>query len=191
MKASFSVSEEEISKLQSQFNSQSENLDNVRQAKQELEQELENLASKINKWEVEIPKIEMDLAAMATQEKELKVRLPQLEERAQLGDEEEEKIKQIKKVLKEQEKVLEEIKKNCSKLDQTVQNLHKQISEAGGTRLKVQKAKVDSLNERMDHANSTITKAKVGIKTTEKVIYENSENFLRKMKKNEKKIGKK
>ena len=41
--------------------------------------------------------------------------------------------------------------------------------EAGGTRLKVQKSKVDSLNEQIDTANSNITKSKVQIKTTEKV----------------------
>jgi len=72
--------------------------------------------------------------------------------------------------MKEREKELNEIKKQSSKIELEVQELQKKIMEVGGTRLRVQKSKVDSLTEQIDNSNKEITKLKVKIKTGEKEI---------------------
>jgi structural maintenance of chromosome 4 len=172
MKASFSgsMSDDELAKLQKEFESKAEELQDLRRRKQELEANIESLTSQIATLEVEIPKLDMDISTMGTHEKELKARIPELEASTKMSSDEQKQISALQKVVNEREKELNDTKKQCSKLEETVQELQKQIMEAGGTKLRVQKSKVESLNNQIDTINAENTKLKVKIKTTEKEV---------------------
>lgn len=172
MKASFSseISPEQLASLEKECDEKSERLQQIRRRKQELDKDMESLRHQISSLEIEIPKMEMDIKSLKKREEELKARLPSVEKETHPSAEEQQRIKDLERKFKESEKEVEKIKKEASKLEGEAEALQQEILNAGGMKLKVQKAKVDSLSERIDTANSNITKLQVQIKSHQKQI---------------------
>lgn len=91
---------------------------------------------------VERKKIEMDIPGLTVQRQELEARLPQLFEAAKTNPKEEERIRELKKQMEVHEAAIAKAQKSASGMQAKIEEVQRRIDEAGGARLKAQRAKV-------------------------------------------------
>jgi structural maintenance of chromosome 4 len=163
-------SPEEIEDMNTEVKKLSDSLMNSKGHRMDIEKELQELSASIDVLEVEIPKLENELKSMKLTEEQLNSQLEKLEEECHLSPEQQKQVKEKEGNLEKLEKEMEKIKKSSSKLEQEIKEIEKKILDAGGMKLKIQKSKVDSLNEQIENANNVMVKAAAQIKTAEKAI---------------------
>jgi structural maintenance of chromosome 4 len=121
--------------------------------------------------QLEAQKLPMEVAALSTQIEELQGRLSELQKAASSDNAEaKKKLQELSKVTELNEKALHKAKGNCASLEAEVQQLKSEIDNIGGTKLRLQKHKVESLNQRLDETAALASKCKVQSKTGEKAV---------------------
>ncbi|OLY84770.1 Structural maintenance of chromosomes protein 4 [Smittium mucronatum] len=147
-------------------------LQSLVESRTKLENEARNLASMIRESSEELklynekhralesamPKTEMDLKSSEERVQECKRQLEQLKKQVNSGPTEED-LKQISVLSsssKEVEASILKLQSECSTIELEIKGLNNQIMQAGGVKLRSQKAKVNSISEQIQLINENI-----------------------------------
>ena len=85
----------------------------------------------------------------------------------------------LKSIISTQKSQLSKLTDNSSKIEDQIKQLQEKILEVGGVRLRMQKAKVDGLQEQVDTCNSGLTKLQVEKATREKSYVKMVKNLVK------------
>eukprot|EP00743_Colponemidia_sp_Colp-15_P004444 GILK01004794.1.p1 GENE.GILK01004794.1~~GILK01004794.1.p1 ORF type:complete len:1385 (-),score=418.54 GILK01004794.1:245-4204(-) len=162
------VSESELTQMTSELEEATQLLQELRSQKAKLQAQIDSLEKQIKSHSMAVSKASMDVEALSKNRKDLSERLDSIQRNAQLSEAEEARIAELQKQIAGNDKSLTKVQKKVTLLESEVQRLHNAIMEAGGEKLKKQKAKVDEWNQKMDDATRTVTKMQVDIKTANK-----------------------
>lgn len=78
------------------------------------------------------------------------------------------RMSELKSIISTQKSQASKLTDSSSKIENQIKQLQEKILEVGGVRLRMQKAKVDGLQEQVDTCNSSLTKLQVEKATREK-----------------------
>lgn len=172
MSSSFGVvaSPQEIAQLEKSLEHDVASLEKHRARKSELEVSIVALKKDLAGFKTSIKKYNMDIVAAKKIQPELKELVKSLTEKQRTSSDDEDRLKEVEKLLAVDEQALTKAKKAAQKVESAVQEVQSKIDNVGGVRLKAAKSKVESLNKQIDDASSAITKAGVVIKTCKSKI---------------------
>ena len=168
-----SISKEELAKIEKKFQNVSNGIAVLQQEIFHLEEESNSLSSTVNRCNLENSKLQMDIKAMEQHQKELAVQIPELEKKiskSKVSSEDQGRIEVLQNEIEELEVPLQKALKETKSIEDEIQILQKQIMDVGGMPLKIQQAKVDSIESQIDESNKSITRSKVQIKTLKKTV---------------------
>uniref|UniRef100_A0A673BKX7 Structural maintenance of chromosomes protein 4 n=1 Tax=Sphaeramia orbicularis TaxID=375764 RepID=A0A673BKX7_9TELE len=158
------VSPNKVSKLQG-----------CQERKLQLEENIQRLQPELRDMKNTLEKYAKSMTNLADQETHLKLQIKELEANVLAAAPDKAKQKQM-------EKSLEAFKKASSKagkVENEVKRLHNLIVDINSHKLKAQQDKLDKVNKELDECSSTITKAKVAIKTADRNLKKCEESVNR------------
>uniref|UniRef100_A0A673BI80 Structural maintenance of chromosomes protein n=1 Tax=Sphaeramia orbicularis TaxID=375764 RepID=A0A673BI80_9TELE len=116
---------------------------------------------------------------LADQETHLKLQIKELEANVLAAAPDKAKQKQMEKSLEAFKKDYEAASSKAGKVENEVKRLHNLIVDINSHKLKAQQDKLDKVNKELDECSSTITKAKVAIKTADRNLKKCEESVNR------------
>uniref|UniRef100_A0A7N6AI32 Structural maintenance of chromosomes protein n=1 Tax=Anabas testudineus TaxID=64144 RepID=A0A7N6AI32_ANATE len=117
--------------------------------------------------------------SLADQEAHLKLQIKELEANVLAAAPDKAKQKQMEKSLEAFKKDYETASNKAGKVENEVKRLHNLIVDINSHKLKAQQDKLDMVNKELDDCSSTITKAKVAIKTADRNLKKCEESVTR------------
>jgi structural maintenance of chromosome 4 len=159
------ASPQEIARLESSLKGDISSLETHRARKTQLEKTMTGLKKELSSFTTSTKKFNMDIASAKKAQPELKALVAELTEKQSNSVEDAGKLEELEAALKVDDAALSKAKKSFDKANEAVQKIQTAIDNVGGVRLKAAKSKADSLNKQIDGSGSSITKAKVEIKT--------------------------
>ncbi|TPX44267.1 hypothetical protein SeMB42_g04396 [Synchytrium endobioticum] len=163
------VSPQQIAALETDQYSHENALKEAVTARKNIEAELEKARREVPAAEMAIPKARMDVeyaqGMIADGERHLK-QLQSEGSRVDLADIA--RIKEVEKIIDQYEKELEKLRNSSSVIEADIKTLQEKILEAGGVRLRSQKAKVDSVQAEIDMVSDRLTKTAAERSTRER-----------------------
>eukprot|EP01104_Vermistella_antarctica_P018535 TRINITY_DN6901_c0_g1_i1.p1 TRINITY_DN6901_c0_g1~~TRINITY_DN6901_c0_g1_i1.p1 ORF type:complete len:1323 (-),score=555.35 TRINITY_DN6901_c0_g1_i1:208-4176(-) len=166
--------QQEVDTLEKRLASAVNRLRDVRKQLDTLNRGVNSLEKAVSAADMATNKHEMAIAALKNQETELAAEIPHLKKMAAAAadsnSEEAKRIKELAVTVKTLEGVVKEKAEALAPLEADIAEVQKKINNAGGVKLKVQKAKVEALQESMAAARNSITKAKVVVRSATKSI---------------------
>ncbi|XP_066935951.1 structural maintenance of chromosomes protein 4-like [Clytia hemisphaerica] len=166
-----------VEKQETDLNYDIEKLEDLREKKSTLEDNVHRLHKEIKGMEHQYQKLKMEIQALITQESELVSQIKELEQQVKQSKPDPKHQKKMEKDIEEFEKTFKKASDSAGKIEKEVQSLHKKIMEIGKTKLSGQQAKVDSVNKLIDEVTQKKTKASVGIKTAARNIKKSEEKI--------------
>ncbi|TKS80947.1 Structural maintenance of chromosomes protein 4 [Collichthys lucidus] len=119
------------------------------------------------------------LQSLADQETHLKLQIKELEANVLAAAPDKAKQKQMEKSLEAFKKDYEAASSKAGKVETEVKRLHNLIVDINSHKLKAQQDKLDQVNKELDDCSSTITKARVAIKTADRNLKKCEESVNR------------
>uniref|UniRef100_A0A8B9XEY3 Structural maintenance of chromosomes protein n=1 Tax=Bos mutus grunniens TaxID=30521 RepID=A0A8B9XEY3_BOSMU len=173
------ISEEEVNKMESQLQRDSQKAVQIQEQKVQLEEAILRLRHSEREMRNTLEKFSASIQRLSEQEEYLNVQVKELEANvlATVPD-------------KKQQKLLEEnvntfkteynsVAERAGKVEAEVKRLHNIIVEINNHKLKAQQDKLDKINKQLDECASAITKAQVAIKTADRNLKKAQDNVLR------------
>uniref|UniRef100_A0A8D0A2Z4 Structural maintenance of chromosomes protein n=1 Tax=Sander lucioperca TaxID=283035 RepID=A0A8D0A2Z4_SANLU len=117
--------------------------------------------------------------SLADQEAHLKLQIKELEANVLAAAPDKAKQKQMEKSLDAFKKDYDAASSKAGKVENEVKRLHNLIVDINSHKLKAQQDKLDKINKELDDCSSTITKAKVAIKTADRNLKKCEESVKR------------
>ena len=136
-------------------------LDTVRSAKIEMEQELKDCKSKIRSMPTDIEKMKMVLVRLAEQEGELNQRLITLRSETELSSSEKNELAKLTSCMQGLDAEIQKVSPNLTPLRTEVSMLQRQILDFGGPKLSRIQSKVDALSAQYDALSSQLATREV------------------------------
>ncbi|KAG7349244.1 chromosome segregation protein SMC [Nitzschia inconspicua] len=141
-----------------------------RQRRKEIKDELRKLNMTIKSFEVELPKLAMEISGCDTTREELTKLIPQLRIQCQVSEEESEKRAELQAKIDRCKSDMTSCVTLANKLEKEVSKLQQEIMEAGGPRMKKQKETCEKILTSLNYAEKSLNSSKVEILSTEKAI---------------------
>uniref|UniRef100_A0A8C6D974 Structural maintenance of chromosomes protein n=1 Tax=Moschus moschiferus TaxID=68415 RepID=A0A8C6D974_MOSMO len=173
------ISEEEVNKMESQLQRDSQKAVQIQEQKVQLEEAILRLKHSEREMRNTLEKFSASIQRLSEQEEYLNVQVKELEANvlATVPD-------------KKQQKLLEEnvnafkteynsVAERAGKVEAEVKRLHNIIVEINNHKLKAQQDKLDKINKQLDECASAITKAQVAIKTADRNLKKAQDSVLR------------
>ncbi|KAI4578952.1 hypothetical protein MJG53_000829 [Ovis ammon polii x Ovis aries] len=173
------ISEEEVNKMESQLQRDSQKAVQIQEQKVQLEEAILRLKHSEREMRNTLEKFSASIQRLSEQEEYLNVQVKELEANvlATVPD-------------KKQQKLLEEnvnifkteynsVAERAGKVEAEVKRLHSIIVEINNHKLKAQQDKLDKINKQLDECASAITKAQVAIKTADRNLKKAQDSVLR------------
>ncbi|KAF4021024.1 hypothetical protein G4228_012522 [Cervus hanglu yarkandensis] len=173
------ISEEEVNKMESQLQRDSQKAVQIQEQKVQLEEAILRLRHSEREMRNTLEKFSASIQRLSEQEEYLNVQVKELEANvlATVPD-------------KKQQKLLEEnvsafkteynsVAERAGKVEAEVKRLHNIIVEINNHKLKAQQDKLDKINKQLDECASAITKAQVAIKTADRNLKKAQDSVLR------------
>lgn len=162
--------EKQLQKMEAEVSGLSERLSVIKARKSELAKAVANCTKQFAKLEMAEKKVQMEVDTLQKQLTELRKRIPELTKSAANGpsDGDAKRISGLEKEMKAAAGTFEKAEKPAKKLEEEAAGLQKEISGAGGDRLKKQKKKFEGLSAELDEETSSATKCKVQHSTAKK-----------------------
>lgn len=164
------VSREAVASAEKELATMVDKLDVIRKRISDAVQSYQSLDKAIQHSEMEMAKSHKEIESLKTQHDYLKNQLDSLKSAAQPRKEEVNRVNELKKTIAAEEKEIARLVQGSRKLKEKASELQSKIENAGGERLKNQKAKVDKIQSDIDKRGTEINRHKVQIETGEKMI---------------------
>ncbi|XP_060192773.1 structural maintenance of chromosomes protein 4-like [Lycium barbarum] len=165
-----SVSPEAISDAEKELSSIAENLDNVRQRITDAVKCYKASEQALSHGEMELAKCKKEIDSLKSQCDDLKKQLDYLRIASEPSKDEVNRLKELKKIISAEEKEMDRLTQGSKQLKAKASELQNKIENAGGERLKNQKAKVTKIQSDIDKKSTEINRRKVQIETGQKMI---------------------
>lgn len=162
--SSGAVSANDIQKLERQLEEMQQRQQSLRRERGQLEAEIHNLTKKLNQAKLQCKKLKLGADNLTTEKAQLESRVQELSQSVNLSGEDAQKLKSLQQEQKSQSVSVAKAKKDTEALEKDIEKLQKNILDAGGAKLRTQKAKVESLANQLAETSKSITKMKVDIK---------------------------
>jgi structural maintenance of chromosome 4 len=162
--------EELLEKISKQSEDVKAKLLTLRQRRKEIKDELRQLNKIIKSLEMELPKLTLEISGCDTTRRELSKLIPQLREQCQVSDEDSRKRATVKANISQCKSDMTSCVSLADKLEEDVSNLQKEILDAGGPRLKLQKENCEKILSALNDAEKALNSAKVEIVSADKSI---------------------
>ncbi|XP_057694289.1 structural maintenance of chromosomes protein 4 [Corythoichthys intestinalis] len=173
------VSQVELDRMESKLNENVTKLQGCQERKLHLEENVQRLRSQLRDMKNTLEKYANSMTSLAEQENHLKVQMKELEGNVLAAAPDKTKQKQMEKSLEAFKKDFEAASCKAGKVENEVKRLHNLIVEITNHKLKAQQDKLDKINKSLDECTSTITKAKVAVKTADRNLKKCEENLAR------------
>ncbi|KAK9698350.1 hypothetical protein RND81_08G098000 [Saponaria officinalis] len=164
------VSREAVANAEKELSTLVDKLDAVRKRIADSVQRYQSLDKAIQQLEMELARSSKEIDSYNTQHDYLKNQLDSLKSAAQPREEELARLKELQQIIDAEDKEIIRLTQGSSKLKEKAAELQSKIENAGGERLKNQKAKVDKLQSDIDRHGTEINRHRVQIETGEKMI---------------------
>ncbi|KAJ8546057.1 hypothetical protein K7X08_018640 [Anisodus acutangulus] len=165
-----SVSPEAISDAENELSRIAENLDNVRQRITDAVKCYKASEQALSHDEMELAKCKKEIDSLKSQCGDLKKQLESLKNASEPSKDEVNRLKELKKIISAEEKEMDRLTQGSKQLKEKASELQNKIENAGGERLKNQKAKVTKIQSDIDKKSTEINRRKVQIETGQKMI---------------------
>ncbi|XP_071608868.1 structural maintenance of chromosomes protein 4 isoform X1 [Heliangelus exortis] len=185
------VSEEEVSKMESQLQEDCRRAAQYEEEKSQLEDAIRKLHQDTREMRNTSEKYTASIQSLSEQEVNLKSQVKELEANVIAAAPDKVKQKELENVLNSYKKDYNGIAEKAGKIEKEVKRLHDLIFEINNHKLKAQQDKLDKINREIDECASAITKAQVAAKTADRNLKKSEESVLRtekEIKENEKAI---
>ncbi|XP_051934611.1 structural maintenance of chromosomes protein 4 isoform X1 [Hippocampus zosterae] len=162
------VSQVELDRMEIKLNENVTKLQGCQERKLQLEENVQRFHSQLRDMKNTLEKYVNSMTSLADQQGHLKVQMKELEANVLAAAPDKTKRKQMEKCLEVYKKDFEAASSKAGKVENEVKRLHNLIVEINSHKLKAQQDKLDNINKALDECSSTITKAKVAIKTADR-----------------------
>uniref|UniRef100_A0A4W6C1H7 Structural maintenance of chromosomes protein n=1 Tax=Lates calcarifer TaxID=8187 RepID=A0A4W6C1H7_LATCA len=166
------VSQEELDRMESKLNEKVSKLQGCQERKLQLEENIQRLRPELRDMKNTLEKYANSMTSLADQEAHLKLQIKELEANVLAAAPDKARQKQM-------EKNFEAASSKAGKVENEVKRLHNLIVDINSHKLKAQQDKLDKINKELDDCSSTITKAKVAIKTADRNLKKCEEGVSR------------
>ncbi|XP_069004313.1 structural maintenance of chromosomes protein 4 isoform X1 [Embiotoca jacksoni] len=173
------VSQVELDRMESSLNEKVSTLQGCQERKLQLEENIQNLRPRLRDMKNTLEKYANSMTSLADQETHLKLQIKELEANVLAAAPDKSRQKQMEKSLQAFKKDYEEASGKAGKVENEVKRLHNLIVEINSHKLKAQQDKLDKLNKDLDDCSSTVTKARVAIKTADRNLKKCEESAAR------------
>ncbi|XP_026711001.1 structural maintenance of chromosomes protein 4 isoform X2 [Athene cunicularia] len=172
------VSEEEVSKMESQLQMNSKRAIQYEEEKLQLEEAIRKLRQDIREMKNTLEKYTASIQSLSEQEAHLKTQVKELE--ANLIAVAPDRIKQeeLEKILNTYKKDYDSTAEKAGKIENEVKRLHNLIMDINSNKLRAQQDKLDTISKEIDQCTSALTKARVAVKTAERNLKKSEESVL-------------
>ncbi|NXX18903.1 SMC4 protein, partial [Podargus strigoides] len=185
------VSEQEVSKMESQLQKDSKRAVQYEEEKLQLEEAIRKLHQDVLEMRRTLEKYRASMQSLSEQEILLKTQVKELEANVIAVTPDKAKQKELEKILNSYKKDYDCVAEKAGKIEKEVKRLHNIIMETNKNKLKAQQDKLDKVDKEIDECASAVTKAQVAVKTADRNLKKCEESVLRTEKEiegNEKKI---
>ncbi|XP_069721223.1 structural maintenance of chromosomes protein 4 isoform X2 [Phaenicophaeus curvirostris] len=172
------VSEEEISKMESQLQKNSKRAVQCEEEKLQLEEAIKNLHQDVREMRNTLEKYTASIQSFSEQEIHLKTQVKELEANVIAAAPDKIKQKELEKTLNSYKKDYDCLAEKAGKIENEVKRLHNLIIEINNKKLKAQQDKLDKISKEIDECTSAITKAQVAAKTANRNLKKSEEALL-------------
>ncbi|XP_041849749.1 structural maintenance of chromosomes protein 4 [Melanotaenia boesemani] len=173
------VSQVELDRMESKLNEKVSKLQGCQERKLQLEENIQRLQPLLREMKNTLEKYTKSMTSLADQEAHLKLQIKELEANVLAAAPDKAKQKQMEKSLEAFKKDYESASSKAGKVENEVKRLHNLIVDINSHKLKAQQDKLDKINKELDDCSSTITKAKVAIKTADRNLKKCEESVAR------------
>ncbi|OIT06490.1 PREDICTED: structural maintenance of chromosomes protein 4 [Nicotiana attenuata] len=165
-----SVSPEAVSKAENDLSTLVESLENIRRRITDAVKCYQASEKAVTQLEMELAKSIKEIDSLKSQHNDLKKQLDTLRIASEPSKEEVSRLKELKKIMSAEEKEMDRLTQSSQQLKKKASELQNKIENAGGDRLKSQKAKVTKIQSDIDKKGTEINRHKVKIETGQKMI---------------------
>ncbi|KAJ3680908.1 hypothetical protein LUZ60_015397 [Juncus effusus] len=165
-----SVSLEAVEKARQQLDELARELRELRQSGAEAKRRCEAAEAGVGRLQMELAKCEKEVESLNEEYNYNAKRIDSLRVASEPKEDELERIEELERIISDEKKEIEKLTKCSSKLKDKASELQQKIENAGGERLKNQKAKVSDIQSEIDKTSTEINRHKVRITTCEKLI---------------------
>nr|XP_016513692.1 PREDICTED: structural maintenance of chromosomes protein 4-like [Nicotiana tabacum] len=165
-----SVSPEAVSKAENDLSTLVESLENIRRRITDAVKCYQASEKAVTQLEMELAKSVKEIDSLKSQHNDLKKQLDALRIASEPIKEEVSRLKELKKIMSAEEKEMDRLTQSSQQLKKKASELQNKIENAGGDRLKSQKAKVTKIQSDIDKKGTEINRHKVKIETGQKMI---------------------
>uniref|UniRef100_A0A7N6C5N4 Structural maintenance of chromosomes protein n=1 Tax=Anabas testudineus TaxID=64144 RepID=A0A7N6C5N4_ANATE len=173
------VSQVELDRMESKLNDKVLKLQGCQERRLQLEENIQRLRPQLRDMRNTLEKYSNSMTSLADQEAHLKLQIKELEANVLAAAPDKAKQKQMEKSLEAFKKDYETASNKAGKVENEVKRLHNLIVDINSHKLKAQQDKLDMVNKELDDCSSTITKAKVAIKTADRNLKKCEESVTR------------
>ncbi|NXK07123.1 SMC4 protein, partial [Herpetotheres cachinnans] len=173
------VSEEEVSKMESQLEKDSKRAVQYGEEKLQLEGAIRKLYQDVREMRNTLEKYKASIQNLSEQEIHLITQVKELEANVIAAAPDKNKQKELEKTLNSYKKDYDCVAEKAGKIENEVKRLHNLIIDINNHKLKAQQDKLDKINKEIDECTSAITKAQVAVKTANRNMKKSEESVLR------------
>lgn len=155
------TTKEQVSKLEVDRDSLERGFQAFQEDHRQLEATLKDLADQIPRIEIEMQKVGLEIESIGRNLADTERRLSELVDTQQPSKSDDSRINALEKHLGKLNKEFDKLRAETAGVEEEIQALQDRIMEAGGVRLRAQKAKVDGLNEQISTLTDEISDAEV------------------------------
>ncbi|XP_024974942.1 structural maintenance of chromosomes protein 4 [Cynara cardunculus var. scolymus] len=165
-----SVSGEAVAEAENELAQIADRLSNLRQQISEVVRHYKDLEKTATHIEMELAKSQKEIESLNSQHEYLGKQLDSLKAAAKPSKAEVSRLKELAKVISEEENEIKRLTLGSKQLKEKVLELQSKIENAGGERLKSQKAKVNKIQNDIDKNSTEMNRHKVQIETGKKLL---------------------
>ncbi|NXC47693.1 SMC4 protein, partial [Penelope pileata] len=173
------VSAEEVNRLESELQKDSEKARRCEEEKLQLEEEVPKLERNVREMRNTLEKYTATIESFAEKELNLKDEVKELEAKVIAAAPDKNKQKEMEKVLNCYKKDHECVAEKAGKMESEIKRLHNLIIDTNNHKLKTQQDRIDKISKEIDECSSAITKAQVAIKAAHRNLKRSEEAVLR------------
>lgn len=169
--------EELIEKMSQRCDNLRAQIQESRNRRRSIKDELRKLTRAVKTLETSLPKLLLEIEGCDTTREELTKLIPELRVQCEVSDEDLEKAKELKAKVEECKENMKSCVKLANRLEKEVAKLQKDILDAGGPRLKKQKAKCEKILQQLNESDKALNSARVDIVSSKKASTKAKKNI--------------
>ncbi|NWU91598.1 SMC4 protein, partial [Upupa epops] len=173
------ISEEEVNKMESQLQKDSQRAVQYTEEKSQLEDAIRNEQQEVLEMRNTLEKYSASIQNLAEQEILLENQVKELEANVVAAAPDKAKQKELEKIHSDYKKDYDRLAEKASKLENEIKRLKNLIMEIQDKKLQAQQDKINKISEEIDQWCSAIIKAQVAIKTANRNLKKTEDSIIR------------